>query len=439
MADQTQATLNGLFKELYADQINNLLPPSAYLLKTVGFSKTDKTGNQFHQPVILTRPNGFTYGGQGTTSTAYTLNAGNPLQMKDAVVAGAEYTDREVIAYGVMSRAANGDRASFMDATSLVIEQIMDTMTYRAELSSYYGGSGLGKCASRTTGTATSTTITLTVASSTMGIWSGAENAIVAFLNAGTNVTASAADQDFTITSITFADVTNGIQAALVVSGTAQGISDLNTVVNANPDVVDVFYKGQYGNECTGVDQISLLGLSGGPTSLYGITSASYNLWRGNSYSAGTAQLTMGKVLSVAGRLAGRGLRSPVQLHVNPLTWQNLNNDLAALRRIDAGGGQVENGFEEICYYGPTGKIDVVSNIFTKQGEAHMLAAPDRAEYWKRIGSSDVTFTLPGRQDEFFLNAPDKNGYELRAYTDQSIFCPVPAKNAKITGILNNA
>lgn len=437
MADVTQSTLNGLFKELYADQINNLLPESARLTKTIGFSRNDRTGNQYHQPVILSRPAGFTYGGQGTTSTAYTLNSGVSLQMKDAVVTGAEMTDREVIAYGVMARAANGDRASFMDATTLVIEQMMDTMTYRVELSSLYGGSGIGKCASSANADTTNTVVTLTVASSSLGIFSGAENATLNFIYSGTPYGSTAADQIFTINKIAFTDA-NAPQVILYISGTTNGISALDTGIAAHANLVDVYFNGQYGNEPTGVDRICTLGLSGGPTSLYGITAADFSLWNGNSYDAGSAALTMGKVLSGAGRLAYRGLKSAVEVHVNPVTWQNLNNDLAALHRFNEAGGKQDVGAEEICYYGPTGEVRIVGNIFVKQGEAFMLADPSRAEYWKRIGSTDITFTLPGRQDEFFLNSPDKNGYELRNYTDQSIFCPVPAKNMKFKNIVNN-
>jgi len=437
MADQTQATLNGLFKEIYADQINNLLPPSSYITKKVGFSRMDKTGNQYHQPVILTRPNGFTYGGQGTSSTAFTLNAGAPLQMKDAVISGAEFVDQETIAYGVMSRAENGDRASFMDATSLIIEQMMDSMTYRLELSCLYGGSGLAVCASRTTVDSTNTTITLTVASSTQGIWSGAEGAILNFYNGSTIVGTSAADQDYTLNGVTFAESSGSIQITLAVSATSTGITDLNTAVNSNPNVITVWFKGQKGNEFSGVDQISQLGLSAGPSSLYGITSSSYNLWRGNTYDASSAALTMGKLLAAAGRLAGRGLRAPVCVYTNPLTWQNLNADLAALRRFDSAGGEQDAGAENIVYYGPTGKMEVEANIFVKQGDAFIMADPSRAEYWKRIGSSDITFNLPGRSDEFFFNEPTKAGYSLREYCDMAIFSPVPAKSGKIINIVN--
>lgn len=440
MADTAQANLNGLFKEVYADNIANLLPPSAKLTQTIGF-KTGKgeLGNQYHQPVILTRPSGFTYGGQGTTSTAYNLNAGKPLQMKDAIVAGTEFTDQELIGYGVMARAANGDKASFMDATSLIIEQIMDTMTFRIELASLYGQSGIGKVASRTTGTATTTTVTLTLASSTMGIWSGLEGHLLNFYNGASNVTATAADQDFEVTGVSYSG-TAAVQVVIALSGTAQGITDLNSVVNSNPNVVDVWFKGQYGNEFMGIDKICQLGITAlsGPTSIYGITAASYGLWQGNYYDAGGTALSMGKVLSAAGKLVARGLRANAELHANPITWQNLNTDLAALRTYPDQDKKRENGAQDITYHGPVGEIKVVSNIFCKQGEAFLLADPSRAEYWKRVGSTDITFNLPGKTDEFFHNSGTSNGYVLRAYTDQSIFCPVPAKNAKITSIVNN-
>jgi hypothetical protein len=46
MAANTVATLNGFFKELYANQVENLVPDNVVLMKEVDFVPMDKqTGN----------------------------------------------------------------------------------------------------------------------------------------------------------------------------------------------------------------------------------------------------------------------------------------------------------------------------------------------------------------------------------------------------------
>ena len=74
--------------------------------------------------------------------------------------------------------------------------------------------------------------------------------------------------------------------------------------------------------------------------------------------------------------------------------------------------------------------ISMLSNGM-KEGYAYVLSM----EYWSRIGSSDITFKRPGRADEFFRDLENSAGYELRAYTDQALFCFGPGRSCLMTGI----
>lgn len=50
----TLSTLNGLFKEAYADKLKELIPDGVKLLNKIKFLPKDKQpGNLYHQPVIL--------------------------------------------------------------------------------------------------------------------------------------------------------------------------------------------------------------------------------------------------------------------------------------------------------------------------------------------------------------------------------------------------
>jgi hypothetical protein len=47
---------------------------------------------------------------------------------------------------------------------------------------------------------------------------------------------------------------------------------------------------------------------------------------------------------------------------------------------------------------------------------------------------------MPGReqQEDFFIELSNAAGYELRAYTNQALFCDTPARLIKVTGIVNS-
>jgi hypothetical protein len=55
-----------------------------------------------------------------------------------------------------------------------------------------------------------------------------------------------------------------------------------------------------------------------------------------------------------------------------------------------------------------------------------------------RVGSTDITFRRPGQGDEFFKDLENSAGYELRAYTDQALFCSAPGKLVLIDSIVNS-
>ncbi len=52
--NNTTGTLNGYFKETYADKLQDLIPDGVKLLNKIDFMSKDKQpGNLYHQPVIL--------------------------------------------------------------------------------------------------------------------------------------------------------------------------------------------------------------------------------------------------------------------------------------------------------------------------------------------------------------------------------------------------
>lgn len=418
----TTSSLNGLFKSVYGDDYKSLMPETAKLLKMLPFKQAQRIGKKFEFPVLLSREHGVTYLNAG--DGVQTLNDHVASVMKNVEVDGAQIIARAAIDYEAAAKAQSGKEA-FVNATELLVENLLESISYRQEISFLYGQSGIGVADSSANVDTTHTVVTLTVASFAPGIWAGSEGAKLHFYNVGgSTLVSSSADAIFNIDSV---DLDN---RTITLSGTTTGIGALDTALGSADR--DIYFYNSKGKECAGLDKIIT-----NTSSLFGIDASSFALWKGSSYAAGGVALTMAKVLAAVGKAVAKGgLNEKVVCLVNPVTWGNLNSDQAALRKYDNSYKSMkgENGFESILYHGQNGEIEVISHPMIKQGEAFIFP-PKRV---KRIGASDITFQTPGREDEIFLQLPSSNGFELRSYAHQAIVCECPAKMVKITGIVNS-
>jgi hypothetical protein len=164
---------------------------------------------------------------------------------------------------------------------------------------------------------------------------------------------------------------------------------------------------------------------------LYGISGASYSMWKGNSYPAGAANLTLKKVFAGIAQAVGRGLMEDVTLLVSPLTYSTMANDEAALRQYTNKVGKAERGANAISFYGPAGNVDILPHPMMKDQIA--LAFPHKKA--SRIGSQDLSFKRPGSDSELVQEMATQTGFEVRLFSEQALFLPCPSKCLSITGI----
>lgn len=405
-ANDFSNTLNGLFKEAYADKLENLIPEGLKLYKDIEFLPKEKQpGNLYHQPVILGHEHGVTFA--SSDDDAFNLNAPVAGQIKDAQVRGNPVVLRSVLGYTAASRAAQGGAKAFMDATKFLVANMLRSITKKLEIELFYGQMGYGTVAS-----VAGAVITITTAEWAPGIWSGGENM-----------------------PLEIRDTTGAtIRGECVVSSV--DLDNLTVTVNALPggttatDVI--WHKGAYGNEFAGVHKI--LTNSG---TLFNISASSYSLWKGNSYSAGSAALSLAKVERAIAQAVNKGLDGDVKVFVNPRTWADLLVEQTALRRFssDYSPDKMDNGSKSIKFYGQNGMITIEPTIYCKQGYAYVLAM----EEFARVGSTDVTFKRPGMEGQFFRELENSAGVELRCFSDMALFCSAPGKNVLITAITNTA
>lgn len=402
----TVGTLNGLFKEAYADKLAELIPDGVKLLNKIKFMSKDKQpGNLYHQPVILGLEHGVTFA--SSDEDAFNLNAPVSGQIKDAQVKGNPVVLRSLLGYVAASRAAQGGTKAFMDATKFLVANMLRSMAKKLEIEMLYGQMGYGTLNAAAAGAA----ITIATAEWAPGIWAGAEGMPIEIRDS----TGATSKGEFTVVSVNMD--TRVITLNASPAGTAAG------------DVV--WHKGAYGNEFPGIHKI--LSITSG--TLFNINVGTYNLFRGNQYSAAGAALSFSKINQAAARAVEKGLDSKLLALVNPRGWANMLNDQAALRRYDDSYSKdkSEVGSKGILFHSQNGEIEIEPSIYVKEGYAYLLDV----ENWFRVGSTDMTFKRPGQGEEFFRDLENAAAYELRLYSDQAVFCMTPARNVLITNVVN--
>lgn len=396
----TVATLDGMYKKVYADKgpIEGL-PEFSILQDLVPFSSRKREGKSYNVPIVVADEHGFSYGAADETIT---LNTEIAATLKEISVNGAQIVGQASLNYDASSRSQSSE-AAFLDGAHMVIQNLMGSHSKKLEASLLYGRSGIG-----TVSSLSSQDIILTAASWSDGLMMGLINAkIDVYQSNGT-----LRQGDLVVTAV------NPDTYTLTVTGTTTGI--------VSTDVI--YFDGAYGKECYGLDAIMT-----NTGSLFGVDAASYPAWKAQSYSCGSAPLTMSKVLSGAAVATGRGgLSEETTLLVHPSSFNNLNADQAALTVHNPESSKSKNGFDELVYRGVSGKIMVKPHPAVKRGEAFLFAPKNL----RRVGSADITNERPGSDGRIFFDSQTLSANIIRSYSNQAIFAEKPCQMVKFTGIV---
>lgn len=418
--------LDGLFKRVYANDIKNLIPETARLVNAIPFSEEEKIGENYNQPVALTYEHGVTYG--APAAGAFTLRSAISMKMKNAQIDGYQIVIRSTMDYETAAKSAAGGEKSFRKGTQLQLENVMDSLTKRVELGLLYGQSGIGVGDTSANSSTTVTVVTLTTASWATGIWAGMENCEIQFFKQSDNtLVSSGTDSVFVVSNI---DVEN---RKFTCTGSTTGITALDSALSSGD--CDIYFASARTDGTTFSEMVGLNKIITNTGTLFNISAATYNLWKGNTYSAGNAALNMGKIIKGLALASGRGLKEKVTVLLNDRTWGNVASDQAAMRKFDASYSEekAKNGFKAITFYSQNGEVELQPYNCIKEGEAYAIPF----KRCKRIGAQDISFQSLGQDGKMFRELDSQAGFEFRAYTDQSIFCESPARMVKFTNIIN--
>lgn len=410
------ATLNGFAKEVYGEEPINALPENVgYLLKNIKFGEAEMLGNQFNVPVIVADEQGITYG--GADEDDLTLNESVAMVSKNASLKGTQIVARSTIGYKLAAAVAQQGKKAFANSTQAIIKRLMESAARRVEIQLLYGGSGLGVVDGTANVSATETELEFTAASWAPGIWAGQNGAVI-----------EAYDGVTLIAELIVKRISGLRTAKLLVTGTAGNITAVDGFAFGT---LSLFFKGAKGKEALGIDQIATT--SG---SLFGIDNSIYDVFRGQTYSAGSAALTFDKLTDAVVDAINFGLNKDLDVLVSARTWQDLNTNEAALRNYDASyrKEKAEKGNSKLIYTIMNISVSIVAHPCVKEGEAFMLVRED----FKRVGAYELSMKNPGMGKDMFRERDNKTSFELRAYTDQALLCERPSHLIKITNIVNS-
>ena len=415
--ENTKATLDGMFKEVYGE-LEDARPRWSMITDAIPFRRRDKLGDSFHFPVVLTREHGVTFAGGATAGTAFALKEAEAAVSKDAQISGSEFVGRGKLAYGAASSAVSKGKAAFVDATEHLTTNLYESAHFYLELEMIYGQVGFAQIES-VSGASTTRDWVINKATFAPGVWSQFVNGYLDAYDDEDLTTLQNTNADIQVTAV---DVST---RTVSVSGNA---TDL-TAIAANEWLVP---RGWKTNSFAGM--IKIFKNAG---SLFNISAATYPLWKTVPYSASSAALTLGKVQAGLTNSVGQGLMDDIKLCVSPYTWADLNTDHAALRRLaETTKTDLDLGTQGITYYGTNGTVEIKSHPMLYAGRGLGFVP----KHFKRIGSSDVTFNLPNHpQGRFFRELTSSAGYELRVWFDQATICTRPAQQLYITDIVNDS
>lgn len=408
----TQSSLNGLFKESYADKIKDLVPSAAKFLNLVKFSKGDKQlGLSFNEPVIIGLEGGVTYG--GSEGEAFALNQIVSFPMKNATIKGYEIVLRSAISVGAASRAVSS-KNSFERGTKLLVGNMLKSMSHRLECAMLYGQKGVAEVDSVTG--AGNISFNIEAYEWAAGIWLGMTGHEIQIFDA----TLATLRGSFKIVSVDLANkritTASDLTAAGVVATDRVFFSGA-VVAGATPE-----YK----------EQLGLHAIATASSSLFGINNSAEPLFQGNTIdvgsdaNAGAAVLSFDKVEEAIAAMVDKGLaEEEVTLLVSNRSWKNLLTEQASKRSYDQSysSAQLEQGSKVIKFFSQNGMIKIMASSYIKAGFAYAFCEKE----FVRIGSTDVTFDPPGYEGEFFKLLENANGYEMRCYSDQALFTTRPS------------
>ncbi len=440
-------TVIELFKDVYGD-MHDIVPKDQILTREIPWVDGAMVGTKFIEDVVLGAEVGITWGGSG--QDAFEINSAIAGAVKQTEVTPYVSVLPSILPFATVSRSAGGGAKAFMAATKFITKNNLTSHDELREVARLYGqaASGLGYV-SYYSGTYRGASFTNGTGTLTIDVDAGTTLAFTNGINAaGKNIL-------FNLGSYApgFWVGKQGIRVAQVATSSGLVVAS-GKLVSTNAELgyitVDftpvaassltshkmVYWGWQDQGENPGIQYI--LSRRG---ELFGINNNLYPLYQGTIFNVQNVKFSL-KALQkgVAAGVGGAGLTGDLMVLVNPRTWTDLGNTEAGLRVYDESYSpeQAKNGFKSLEYYSQNGRLSIVSHRCVKEGDAFAL----KRETWKRSGSAQVGFKVPGMEGangQLIRELENQAGFKFQSYTDEYMFCYQPGHNVYFNNINDEA
>jgi hypothetical protein len=414
-----------MFKVRYGKFQNPLPEDNTFSDFSTFVSKEERPGKRFEFPIKVSHEHGVTY---DVTDTAFALSQAIDAVLKTAVVDGATIMVVANIAYTIMARGKNGKGSgnkggAFFDPFDFKVECTMTSGELRRELAVVYGPgtataavSNIGATAAAAISGADLTAgqvVRLTTASWSAGIYINLLNAKVDIYQSDST---TIRESDVKVTAVNPTNCRITLQ------------KDGSTASVGSGDVI--LLAGSKGRSCIGVQ-----GILENATTIFEIDAATYPMWRSLSFPVGGA-LSRVKIGQMAARIHPTGLRTGGKLFTGAPAFQDLTEETSLLQQYVENTAKLKKqGASNLVYTTSIGDINVAMYAYMKQGIAMFIAK----DVLKRVGTTDLTFSMEGTNDWFYSELPNNAGCQIRLFANMAPILEIPWFCAILTGIASNA
>jgi len=447
------STVQDNFKVVYG-KLNEVLISDFQFQKDIPFQDSAKVGESYIEAFPMTFECGITFAGSGLD--AYDINPAVAGTVKQSNITPSQTVLTSVIPWAVMSRSNGGGVKAFFDATKHILQNHIKSHNKFLEIARIYGQSvaGLGTL---NYDTGVYKGVSLTAGAGTYTLSNGET---LQFLTGGIATTMNTSAPAGAQGAILFAkgqfapqiwsgmegvrinEIATAAPTVIVKSGKVLGVdTDIGfiyvdfvpTAASAASSHKISFEGWEDSKEMVGIQKI----LSNAGT-LFGINASQYSLWKSSTLNLGSKRFNLKAVQKGVAQAMNRGgLDKGLTIYVSPNTFANMTADDAALRSMDATYSKAnsETGSESITYYAANGKNIIKPNAMIKDGEAFGLCLED----WFRSGSTEITNSIPGLDQQLIFPLENQTGWCFRSFSDQYIISRRPANQIYFYGIDNES
>lgn len=420
----TYAAWQPNFKVRYGKFINPLPSDNTIADFSEFVGQEERPGKQFEFPVQVSIEHGQTH---DVSDTAFALEPAIDSELKNAIIDGATVMMVGNIPYNVIARGKQGSGngnsgGTFWKPIDLKTKALMQGGELYRELDLLYGPGtataalgSIGTVAASVSGAnlAAPQVVRLTTGTWAPGIWNN-------FINGKVDIYASDG------TTLRESDVKVVSVSATNCRLTLQKVGSV-AVVAANDILIPKTAKGK---SCIGLQAI--LENTG---VIFNIDASLYPMWKAISFAIGGV-ISRAKIVQFASRLYPNGHSGGGKLFIGGAAFADLSEEASALQRYTENTDSVKRqGNENLEYKTSIGLINVALHRYLKQSLGFFLAK----KVLKRVGSSDLTFSLPGTNQWFYQELPNNAGSQIRIFSNQAPIIEIPYYCGILTGIASNA